>query len=123
MRSLLALLAFPAALSAQSAAVPDFSDAAASVPAEALRERLSGKVFTVKVADGNTWRLDYKGNGYSFIDTANGFRDTGTWHTEASRLCMELRKATSGCNEMRLKDDVLYMKRSSNGEVVALLPR
>lgn len=123
MRSLLALLVVPTALFAQSVAPLDFPADAGAVSADALRERLSGKVFSVKLADGNGWRLEYKANGYAFVDTTNGYRDTGTWRAEDSRLCSEFRKAPASCSEVRLKGDLLFVKRVSTGEVVAFQPR
>jgi hypothetical protein len=123
MRSLIALLVVPTSLFAQSVAPLDFPADAARVSADALRERLSGKVFSVKLADGNGWRLEYKANGYAFVDTSTGFRDTGTWRTEDSRLCSEFHKSPAGCSEVRLAGDLLLVKRVSTGELVAFQPR
>ena len=114
---LLALL--PIVASAQTAPPTTFPESAAPVTAEALRERLAGKVFRATLHDGSTWRLEYKTNGYAFIDVGNGFRDTGNWRVEDGKLCGEWRRVTGGCNEVRVGDDAVYIKRM-NGEVVAL---
>lgn len=117
--SLMALL-LPAVALAQTAMPTEFPADAAAPSTETLRQHVAGKVFRVKPFDGNTWRLEYKSSGYAYVDTSRGFRDTGKWHVEGSQLCGEWQKASSGCNETRLKDAVLYLKRS-NGEVIALL--
>ncbi|MDQ2736175.1 MAG: hypothetical protein M3Y55_14575 [Pseudomonadota bacterium] len=114
----LALLLLPLCTVAQSALRTDFPDDATPSSADALRARISGKVFHVALADGSSWRIAYKANGYAFLDVSGGFRDTGTWRVEDGRLCSEWRKATGGCGEARLKGDSFYLKRTSNGEVV-----
>lgn len=103
-------------------AVPvDFPAGAQAPNAAQLAERLGGQVFTAKLANGVTWRMDYKSSGYLFFDVSTGQRDTAKWRTEDGRLCLEFRGAfPSGCTEFRTSDDRLYLKRSSTGEVVAL---
>jgi hypothetical protein len=89
---------------------------------EALHQRVSGKVFTGRPADGVTWRLEYKTNGHAFLDTSNGFRDTGKWRVEGSKFCADWQRASGGCSEARVKGNIVYVKRISNGEVVPLSP-
>ena len=121
MRSLLVLLLFPLGSLAQTAMPTEFPADALRVNAETLRARLSGKVFRVKPADGSSWRIEYKANGYAFIDISNGFRDTGSWHVEDGKLCSDWHRANGGCSEARLKGESIYIKRVSNGEVIALV--
>lgn len=123
MRSLLTLLLIPAAAMAQGQMPTEFPADAAPIAADALRERLAGKVFNVQPFTGPSWRLEYKPNGYAFLDTSAGFRDTGKWRAEDSKLCSDWQKATSGCGEVRVKGDSIYIKRSSNGEVVTFSQR
>lgn len=123
MRRLLLLLLLPVGAHAQPGPSTEFPADVALLTAEALRERLGGKVFDARLADGTGWRIDYKSTGYVFFDTTKGFRDDGRWHTDASRVCIELRKVAGGCSEMREKDGRLYMKRSSTGEVLVLTLR
>ena len=116
------LAAAASAAGAQTQLPTEFPDDAQPFTAETLRERVAGKVFKVKPADGSEWRLDYKANGYAFIDTSRGFRDSGTWKVEGTQLCVEWKRSSNGgCSEARLKGDTLYVKRSANGEVIVLM--
>ena len=82
---------------------------------------MAGKVFSVQPAQGASWRLEYRANGYLFLETSAGFRDTGTWRIEGDKLCGHWQKSGAGCSDTRLKDNVLYVKRISNGEVISLI--
>ena len=62
-----------------------------AVAAAALKERFAGKVYAATLADGTRWRLDYKSNGYFFVDTSTGFRGTGDWRADDGKLCARLR--------------------------------
>ena len=123
MRYILTLLVIPAAVLAQAERPTEFPADAESVAADALRDRMTGKVYDAKTFDGATWRLQYQSNGYAFIDTSTGFRDSGKWRVEGSKLCSEWQKAPSGCSEARVKGDTVYVKRAANGEVVALVAK
>lgn len=123
MRHLLITLVVPAALHAQGTAPSEFPEGAQPLAADALRERIAGKVFDVKLADGTGWRIEYRGNGYYFVDTTTGFRDDGRWRIDGPRLCHEARKGASGCSEVRDKDGRIHIKRATTGEVIALMPR
>lgn len=105
-----------------SAAAQDFPAGARSPSAEELQKTLADKVFDVKLANGNSWRLEYKSSGYFFINVSNGFSDSGKWKPESGRLCQELRKVNAGCNDVRLVADALFMKRDS-GEIIEFVPR
>lgn len=95
-----------------------FPDGAQPLAAEALAQRLGGQVFDSRLATGEQRRLEFKADGYVFLDVSTGTRATGRWRTEGSRLCVEWQRLRgSGCNEMRLADEVLYLQRD-NGEVV-----
>ncbi|MEO5698417.1 MAG: hypothetical protein ABIQ60_14925 [Burkholderiaceae bacterium] len=121
---LIALLIVPslhAMAQSNAPAMPtEFPADAAPLSASELRDALSGKVYRARIANGDTWRLEYKPNGYYFVDVSNGYRASGTWYTEDGKLCGERRDAPMACSEMRRAGDVLYMKRASSGEVVAL---
>ena len=99
-----------------------FPDGASTPSAEALKKRLGGNVFTVKLADGTSWRLEFKSNGYFFVDTSTGFRGSGEWTTEDGRLCSQLRGRDRSCNEARVHQDTLHFKRDS-GEFIQYTPR
>jgi hypothetical protein len=105
------------------ALVVDFPPDAKPLAADALQQRLTGKVFHVERADGNHWRLQYQGSGYYFINTSRGFNDSGKWRVEDSKLCAEPQKTPAGCSETRLLGESLYVKRAVNGEVIKLEQR
>ena len=123
MRYILTLLVIPAAVLAQAERPTEFPAEAEAVTADALRDRIAGKVYDVKTFDGATWRLQYKPNGYAFIDTSKGLRDSGKWRIEGSKLCSEWQRTPSGCSEARVKGNTVYVKRVANGEVVALVAK
>ena len=109
------------ALVSQAGAQPlptDFPADAVAFSAEALQARLAGKVFRVTRPDGNHWRVQFKDNGYFFVNTHNGFADDGRWRTEGSSVCIDPRRSQAGCSEMRAAGEQLYLKRAANGEVV-----
>ncbi|HMS06423.1 MAG TPA: hypothetical protein PKD73_11615 [Burkholderiaceae bacterium] len=61
-------------LLAQAAEFPD----GASVPsAEELKQRVGDKVFNMAAANGGTMRVDYKSNGYFFVNTSWRFQGKG----------------------------------------------
>ena len=76
-----------------------------------------GKVFDVSLADGSSWRLEYKSNGYFFVNTSTGFNGSGQWQAEDGRLCGQLRGGDRSCNEVRFSQDRMHLKRNS-GEVI-----
>ena len=118
--SILLLLVAPLSVLAQSAPPTEFPADAKPVTGDELHKRLSGKVFAVKTADGSTWRLEYKSNGYVFVETSQGFRDTGTWRVEGDQACGNWQKGGRSCSAFRVKDDGLFVRRSS-GEVIQLV--
>jgi hypothetical protein len=116
-----AVALLPAAALSQTTVPTEFPADARPLSAAAMTERVSGKVIQAQPAQGPSWRLDYRDSGYVYLDTANGFRDTGRWRVEDGKLCAEWKKATSGCNEVRESGGTLYLKRM-NGEVITLVP-
>jgi hypothetical protein len=106
----------------QAAAPTEFPAGAQPAADAALKEHLAGKVFHVERADGNHWRLQYQGHGFYYINTARGYTDSGKWRVEDSKLCSEPQKTAAACNDVRLADGALYLKRG-NGEVIKLEPR
>lgn len=115
----------PAAQSQSPAPAPaaDFPADAKPLTAEALQQRMKGKVFHVERPDGNHWRLQYQGSGYYFINTSQGYSDSGKWRVEDSKVCTEPQKTPTSCSEARLLGETLYVKRATNGEIVKLEPR
>ena len=87
-----------------------------------IRKYVEDKVHDVKLADGSSWRLEYKSNGYFFINTSRGFNGDGQWQVEDGKLCGQLRGRDRTCNEVRLLKGVMHYKRD-NGEIVQFVPR
>jgi hypothetical protein len=112
------------ALAAQAMAqMPtEFPPGATEIAPAALTEALNGKVFSVKLANNSTWRLEYRANGQFFINTSGGYNDSGKWTVKDSQLCGDPTKSKASCNDMRLVGGRLYMKRDS-GEIIELVPQ
>ena len=101
----------------------EFPEGAAPVDPAQLAQHLGGKTFTVKLKDGNSWRVEYKSNGYFFFNHSLGASDTGQWRGEESKLCTKgLRLISASCNEVRMKDGALVLKRD-NGDVIQFVEK
>jgi hypothetical protein len=105
------------AITGASAAAQVFPEGATTPGAAEVRKHLEGKVFDVGLADGTSWRLEYKSNGYFFVNTSTGFNGSGQWQAEDGRLCGQLRGGDRSCNEVRFSQDRMHLKRNS-GEVI-----
>ncbi|HEX6704412.1 MAG TPA: hypothetical protein VF169_06585 [Albitalea sp.] len=91
---------------------------------EALRTQISGKVYAATLASGTTWRLDYQASGFMFVNTSDGFADKARWRTEDGLLCSEGgARMPASCSEARIRGEIVYVKRVSTGEVIALTPK
>lgn len=99
-----------------------FPPDAVAPTAEALEKQVSGNAFDIALADGSSWRFDYRGNGSFFVNTSRGLNASGTWKVQDDKVCTDGPKINRSCNEFRVKDDALYMKRD-NGDVVRLVKR
>jgi hypothetical protein len=98
----------------------EFPADATPVTAESLKG-LAGKKFVGKRADGKSWTMDF-GPEYAYQLTAQDGILDGKVRIEGDKLCQDMRKTIeSSCNDVRLKDNTLFYKRNSNGEVVTLI--
>lgn len=122
MKALILLLAFPGFVFAQAAPAAGFAAEARPLEAEALRLRVNGKAFSYKTAAGGTVRVEYKENGYAFVNVGSS-NDSGKWRIEESAVCVEWSRFPAGCSEFRSVGDTLQAKLRSNGEIVVLNPR
>lgn len=113
--------AFAVAVFATGTKAQSFPDGAASISANELQQKLAGKRFTMNLADGTIWRVEYKTTG-AFLFNSGNFSDTGDWNVEEGRLCSKGRKIGASCNDVRAKDGTLYLKRD-NGEIVQFVPQ
>ncbi|BCG03487.1 hypothetical protein PPGU19_080550 (plasmid) [Paraburkholderia sp. PGU19] len=115
---LVILLLIPAVTAfAQGTAFPD----GATTPSAAdIQQRLAGKAFDIKLADGSMWHVQY-GNGSDYdFKSSKGFADHGDWKAEDGKVCSKGSKMPYACNEVRVKGDDLYLKRDS-GEIVQFI--
>lgn len=103
---------------------PAFPPAAQPISAKALQERLAGRTYTARTANGMGWEMRYGSDGRMSMSVSNGESDRGHWRTEDGRLCVDFEgKFPTGCSEMRADAARLYLKRGQNGEIVVLTPK
>lgn len=110
-----------AAVPSASGAPMDFPTDATPLSADAVARRVSGKTFETQLHNGTRVRLEYKTNGYLFVN-APGYANSGPWRPEESHICTHMRNAAASCNEVRERGQQLFVKRD-NGEVIALNPQ
>jgi predicted small secreted protein len=104
--------------------VRDFPPDAQTLSAQALKDRLSGRSFTVRLASGGSADLDYGADGRYRIRLSSGESDQGRWRAEDGRTCVTYEgRFPSGCSAVRATADRLYTQRASTGEVLLLIPR
>jgi hypothetical protein len=120
-KAFLGTVLLPLSLLAQTAP-SEFPADAQPIDTASLRQRLAGKVFAVKLADGSIWRVEYQESGRAYFNFGSD-RDSGKWWTEDSKLCSEWQKTSLSCSEARIVGDVIYLKRARTGEVVSLMPK
>ena len=121
MRILAALLLVPSIAICQ-VPFPSACPSEATTPtAETLKQRLTGKSFVAKPVVGSEFRIEYQ-EVYAFINIG-GASDSGRWHTEGSSVCVDWRTFPPACSEARFVGDLVYIKRSSNGEIIPLRPK
>lgn len=109
-------LSAPLTLKAQAPLATEFPAGAVALDPQALKTLLLGKVATTQVATGPVLKVTYK-DTYAFLNAGN-FTDSGKWRVEGSSVCIDWQKIKPSCTEVRTVGDVIYIKRSSNGEVV-----
>ena len=93
---------------------------ASALSADDLRRRVSGKVFGLPLEKGMSARMDFRDNGYVYINVyPSGASDSGRWRIDGNKVCSEMRRFPSGCNEWRAVGDKLMLRRT-NGQLVTL---
>ena len=105
-----------------SSQAQDFPVSSTSPNTAEIASRLAGKLFTVQLKNGVTWRAEFNSNGYFFVDTSTGGKASGTWRAEDGKLCSHVKGGDAQCNEARVHDGFLYIRRA-DGEVIKYLPR
>ena len=121
MRAFWLLVLAPGFVFAQAAAPTEFPAEAAPLDAEALKTLLTGKTFVMKPVAGEEVRLQYQSD-FAYINIGRA-SDSGKWRIDGSSICYEWKRFPAGCSEHRQAGTVVYVKRYSNGEVVALQPK
>lgn len=119
MKSLIAVLMVMSASAAmaQTAGSTTFPEDSTQASASDIQQRLTGKTFDIKLADGSSWHVEYtSANAYDF-HTNSGFSDHGEWKAEDGKVCSKGQKIPYSCNEVRMKGDAIFLKRD-NGEVI-----
>jgi hypothetical protein len=117
---LVTLTAVVLAMPAFHAQAQTFPEGATTPDAAEVKRRLDDRVFKAQLADGTSWRLQYAARGHFFVDTSTGGRGKGEWRAEDGKLCSQPPGRNWGCNEVRLVNDVLYLKRDS-GEIIQFI--
>ena len=117
-----AVAAGAATNSGAAVASADFPGDAQPLSAEAVTRRVSGRTFDTQLRDGTRVRLEYKSNGYLFVNAAGGYASSGPWRAEDGRICSQMKGAAASCNEVREQGQRLFVRRD-NGEMIALDPR
>lgn len=110
------------ALAQTTSFAQSFPDDSTTPSNEEIKRYLESSVLTAAIADGTTWRLEYKSGGYFFINTSRGFNSDGKWQVEDGKLCGELRGRNRTCNEVRMHKGFLLYRRD-NGEIVQFTPK
>lgn len=100
----------------------EFPAGAITPSAADLQKQLADNRFLVRLADGTEWRLQYRNGGDFFVDTSTNYQDHGPWTTEDGKLCVQTPRIARSCNDVRIVDSTIYLKRS-NGKVIRYEPR
>lgn len=116
------LLALLLSFTSSHSLAQTFEETAPPPSADEIHKILAGNLFSVSLADGSSWRLEFNRNGYFFINTTSGHVDSGKWRTEDGKLCVEPRKTPAACNDARVNQGLLTVKRLS-GEIVVYRPK
>lgn len=110
-------------------ASPSYGQQPATFPPEAkvvtgdgLKALVSGKTFRAQPSSGPAWKIQYRDNGFAYLDVANGYRDTGKWRIDGGMLCADWQKTANPtpCNEVReISPGTLILLRG-NGELLTM---
>ena len=104
-----------------SALADEFPEGVKTPSAAELNGLMKGKTFNVKLPEGLGWKLDYRDNGYFYVNVSNGFNGSGRWSVEDGKMCSNVKTDPTVCNDMRIDGTRLLLKRS-NGTIVHLEP-
>ncbi len=99
-----------------------FPPEAKVVTGDALKALVTGKTFRAQPASGPGWKVQYRDNGYVYLDVSNGYRDSGKWRVEGSTLCAEWQRLSNKfpCNEVREMSPGTLMLLRESGELLLM---
>ena len=115
----LALLLHFCALPVLAQMPTEFPAEAAPITTALFAERAAGKSFRGVRADGIDSRMDFNKDG-TVVMYSRGNSVRGTWRVEGDKLCTDMPRFSSTCNDVRLHGDVMFYKRVANNEVLKL---
>lgn len=106
---------------AQASAPSNFPSEAHTLSPQALQERLAGKRFTSRYANGMTATINYGADQALQLEMSTGLSAQGTWRVNGSQICMQFQAVPpSGCSEFKATATHIYMRRYTNQEVIQL---
>lgn len=120
MRTLLGLLAISSLAIAQSAPPTEFPQDAVPLQPEALKQRLTGKVFILKPVSDPQIRFQFRER--DAFSNSGSRNNSAIWRVEGSTVCFAWSIGQDTCSEVRSVGEVIYWKRAT-GEVAVLQPQ
>jgi len=83
--------------------------------------RVAGNTYRGTTSEGADWVIKIERNGDLIWYRSNG-SNSGHWYIDGDQFCSQMRSGLSYCNETRLHDETVYLKRRQNEEIVKLVP-
>jgi hypothetical protein len=117
--ALIACLCAPVLAIAQAGFPTEFPVGATPLQRDDLQKKLAGRVVQMTYANGAEVRLEFK-DTYAYVNSGKS-SDTGTWRVQESQLCIDWQRFPSGCSDVRVVSELLYVKRVTNGEIVQMV--
>lgn len=85
-----------------------------------LRVAVSGQTFNWHTRDSGrstdpntTSRMEFTEGGLVISNLSSGTFDRGTWSVKGASLCFQWQNLSSGCNEVRIAGDTLWLLHSN----------
>ncbi len=98
-----------------------FPPDAQTLSPQALQERLNGKKFNSRYANGMMATINYGADQALQLEMSTGLSAQGTWRVDGSQICMQFQAGPpSGCSESKATATHIYLRRYTNQEVIQL---
>jgi len=117
--ALIACLFAPVLAIAQAGFPTEFPVGATPLQRDDLQKKLAGRVVLMTYANGAEVRSEFK-DTYAYVNSGKS-SDTGMWRVQESQLCIDWQRFPSGCSDVRVVSELLYVKRVTNGEIVQMV--